>query len=55
MKLGLFMMPLHDPGRDYMDVLTEDREVILLDVRRGPRRVLDRLVRCAAGDAQGLG
>jgi alkanesulfonate monooxygenase SsuD/methylene tetrahydromethanopterin reductase-like flavin-dependent oxidoreductase (luciferase family) len=30
MKLGLFMMPLHDPARDYMDVLREDRAAILL-------------------------
>ena len=26
MKLGLFMMPLHDPQRDYTQVLQEDRE-----------------------------
>ena len=30
MNLGLFMMPLHDPGRDYQSVLREDREAILL-------------------------
>ncbi len=30
MKLGLFMMPLHDPARDYLQVLTEDREAIIL-------------------------
>lgn len=30
MKLGLFMMPLHDPRRNYSDVLREDREAILL-------------------------
>lgn len=29
MRLGLFMMPLHDPGRDYQAVLSEDREAIL--------------------------
>jgi alkanesulfonate monooxygenase SsuD/methylene tetrahydromethanopterin reductase-like flavin-dependent oxidoreductase (luciferase family) len=29
-KLGLFMMPLHDPKRSYMDVLKQDREAILL-------------------------
>jgi alkanesulfonate monooxygenase SsuD/methylene tetrahydromethanopterin reductase-like flavin-dependent oxidoreductase (luciferase family) len=29
-KLGLFMMPLHDPNRAYGDVLREDREAILL-------------------------
>ncbi len=30
MKLGLFMMPLHDPNRPYMAVLREDRAAILL-------------------------
>jgi alkanesulfonate monooxygenase SsuD/methylene tetrahydromethanopterin reductase-like flavin-dependent oxidoreductase (luciferase family) len=30
MKLGLFMMPLHDPTRDYLSVLKEDRAAILL-------------------------
>jgi hypothetical protein len=30
MKLGLFMMPLHDPKRAYMEVLKQDREAILL-------------------------
>ncbi len=30
MQLGLFMMPLHDPNRDYLTVLKEDRESILL-------------------------
>jgi alkanesulfonate monooxygenase SsuD/methylene tetrahydromethanopterin reductase-like flavin-dependent oxidoreductase (luciferase family) len=30
MKLGLFMMPLHDPGRPYGDVLRDDREAFLL-------------------------
>jgi alkanesulfonate monooxygenase SsuD/methylene tetrahydromethanopterin reductase-like flavin-dependent oxidoreductase (luciferase family) len=30
MKLGLFMMPLHDPRRDYLSVLNEDRQSILL-------------------------
>jgi alkanesulfonate monooxygenase SsuD/methylene tetrahydromethanopterin reductase-like flavin-dependent oxidoreductase (luciferase family) len=29
MRLGLFMMPLHDPRRDYLAVLKEDREAIL--------------------------
>jgi alkanesulfonate monooxygenase SsuD/methylene tetrahydromethanopterin reductase-like flavin-dependent oxidoreductase (luciferase family) len=29
-KLGLFMMPLHDPKREYTDVLKQDREAILL-------------------------
>ena len=35
MKLGLFMMPLHDPRRDYLTVLKEDREAILLADRLG--------------------
>ena len=30
MHLGLFMMPLHDPRRPYLDVLRDDREAILL-------------------------
>jgi alkanesulfonate monooxygenase SsuD/methylene tetrahydromethanopterin reductase-like flavin-dependent oxidoreductase (luciferase family) len=30
MKLGLFMMPLHDPKRNYTEVLEQDREAILL-------------------------
>lgn len=30
MRLGLFMMPLHDPARDYQSVLKEDRAAILL-------------------------
>ncbi|HWA79951.1 MAG TPA: LLM class flavin-dependent oxidoreductase [Acetobacteraceae bacterium] len=30
MKLGLFMMPLHDPSRNYTDILKQDREAILL-------------------------
>ena len=30
MNLGIFMMPLHDPDRDYLTVLKEDREAILL-------------------------
>ena len=30
MQVGLFMMPLHDPNRDYSAVLREDREAILL-------------------------
>jgi alkanesulfonate monooxygenase SsuD/methylene tetrahydromethanopterin reductase-like flavin-dependent oxidoreductase (luciferase family) len=29
MRLGLFMMPLHDPKRDYQSVLKDDREAIL--------------------------
>jgi alkanesulfonate monooxygenase SsuD/methylene tetrahydromethanopterin reductase-like flavin-dependent oxidoreductase (luciferase family) len=35
MRLGLFMMPLHDPSRDYLAVLKEDREAILLADRLG--------------------
>jgi alkanesulfonate monooxygenase SsuD/methylene tetrahydromethanopterin reductase-like flavin-dependent oxidoreductase (luciferase family) len=35
MKLGLFMMPLHDPKRDYTKVLEEDREAILLAEKLG--------------------
>ena len=35
MKLGLFMMPLHDPNRDYTRVLQEDREAILLAEKLG--------------------
>jgi alkanesulfonate monooxygenase SsuD/methylene tetrahydromethanopterin reductase-like flavin-dependent oxidoreductase (luciferase family) len=30
MKLGLFMMPLHDPKGDYTKILQQDREAILL-------------------------
>lgn len=30
MKLSTFMMPLHPPGRDYMETLREDREAIIL-------------------------
>ena len=42
MKLGLIMMPLHDPRRDYATVLREDREAVIL---------ADRLV--ALGDEVG--
>jgi alkanesulfonate monooxygenase SsuD/methylene tetrahydromethanopterin reductase-like flavin-dependent oxidoreductase (luciferase family) len=35
MKLGLFMMPLHDPKRNYTEVLREDREAILLAEQLG--------------------
>ncbi len=35
MKLGLFMMPLHDPRRDYATVLNEDRQAIVLADRLG--------------------
>jgi alkanesulfonate monooxygenase SsuD/methylene tetrahydromethanopterin reductase-like flavin-dependent oxidoreductase (luciferase family) len=34
-KLGYFTMPLHPPGRDYLQTLTEDREAILLADRLG--------------------
>lgn len=29
-QLSIFMMPLHPPGRNYVETLTEDREAILL-------------------------
>ena len=35
MNLGYFTMPLHPPGRDYVETLTEDREAILLADRLG--------------------
>jgi len=35
MKLGMFMMPLHPPGRNAWETLTEDREAILLADRLG--------------------
>src|SRR5712664_2264281 len=35
MKVGLFMMPLHDPKRNYTEVLQEDREAILLAEKLG--------------------
>jgi alkanesulfonate monooxygenase SsuD/methylene tetrahydromethanopterin reductase-like flavin-dependent oxidoreductase (luciferase family) len=35
MRLGLFMMPLHDPNRDYQSILRDDREAILLADRLG--------------------
>lgn len=35
MHLGMFMMPLHDPGRDYMTVLKEDREAVILADKLG--------------------
>jgi alkanesulfonate monooxygenase SsuD/methylene tetrahydromethanopterin reductase-like flavin-dependent oxidoreductase (luciferase family) len=34
-NLGFFTMPLHPPGRDYLETLTEDREAILLADRLG--------------------
>ena len=33
MKFSLFMMPLHDPGRDYQAVLKDDREAIELELQ----------------------
>jgi alkanesulfonate monooxygenase SsuD/methylene tetrahydromethanopterin reductase-like flavin-dependent oxidoreductase (luciferase family) len=35
MKLGYFTMPLHPPGRNYVETLKEDREAILLADRLG--------------------
>ena len=35
MKLGYFTMPLHPPGRNYLETLKEDREAILLADRLG--------------------
>ena len=35
MRLGLFMMPLHDPRRDLPTLLREDQEAILLAERLG--------------------
>jgi len=35
MKLGMFMMPLHPPGRSATETLAEDREAILLADRLG--------------------
>ncbi len=35
MKLGMFMMPLHPPGRGATETLVEDREAILLADRLG--------------------
>jgi len=35
MRLGLFMMPLHDPRRDFPTLLREDQEAILLAERLG--------------------
>lgn len=35
MKLGMFMMPLHPPGRSVTDTLQEDREAVLLADRLG--------------------
>jgi alkanesulfonate monooxygenase SsuD/methylene tetrahydromethanopterin reductase-like flavin-dependent oxidoreductase (luciferase family) len=35
MQLGMFTMPLHDPARNLTDVLSEDREAVLLADRLG--------------------
>jgi len=35
MKLGMFMMPLHPPSRNYAEILREDREAIMLADRLG--------------------
>jgi alkanesulfonate monooxygenase SsuD/methylene tetrahydromethanopterin reductase-like flavin-dependent oxidoreductase (luciferase family) len=35
MKLGMFMMPLHPPGRNLVDTLQEDREAVILADRLG--------------------
>ena len=35
MRLGLFMMPLHDSRRDLPTLLREDQEAILLAERLG--------------------
>src|SRR5512146_501798 len=34
-KLGLFMMPLHDPARNYAEILEEDRQSIIMADRLG--------------------
>ena len=35
MKLGMFMMPIHPPGRNVYDALQEDRQAVLLADRLG--------------------
>jgi alkanesulfonate monooxygenase SsuD/methylene tetrahydromethanopterin reductase-like flavin-dependent oxidoreductase (luciferase family) len=35
MRLGLFMMPLHPPTRDYHQMLEEDLEAVVLADRLG--------------------
>lgn len=35
MKLSTFMMPLHPPGRDYIETLREDREAVVLADKLG--------------------
>jgi alkanesulfonate monooxygenase SsuD/methylene tetrahydromethanopterin reductase-like flavin-dependent oxidoreductase (luciferase family) len=35
LKLGMFMMPLHPPGKNYVQTLKEDREAIILADRLG--------------------
>ena len=40
MKLGMFMMPLHPPGRNAWETLAEDREAIILADRLGYNEAL---------------
>ena len=35
MQLGMFMQPVHDPKRNYTQVLEEDRETIILADKLG--------------------
>ena len=35
MELGFFTMPLHPPGRNYLETLKEDREAIIMADRLG--------------------
>ena len=35
MDLGFFTMPLHPPGRNYIETLKEDREAIIMADRLG--------------------
>ena len=30
MRLGMFMQPVHDPARDFSEVLEQDRQTIML-------------------------
>ena len=49
MKLGMFMMPLHPPGRNATETLAEDREAFLLADRLGLRGGLRRRARHRPG------
>ena len=40
MNLSLFTMPLHPPDREYVDVLKEDREAIILADQLGFREYI---------------